>query len=266
MEKIAMDMGATLPLRYPKTKICATYDDMSRESAEQIAATLSEKPNALICLPAGSSAVRTFQLLVEMKNAGAMDFSKARFVQLDEWLDIEDEEQNCSSFLQRHFYGPAGILPKQINSFDVHAADLEAECRRMDRYIADNGPIDFMLLGLGMNGHLGLNEPGLSWDHYTVVVELSEITMTVGQKYFEKGQRLTRGITLGMHHMFDAKKVVLQVGESKKADIVEALYATEPNISLPGTAMKLLKNGLILLDEDAAAKLDHAKVAVLGAL
>ena len=60
--------------------------------------------------------------------------------------------------------------------FDVHATDLEAECKRIDQFIFDNGHIDLMLLGMGMNGHLGLNEPGDNFEDYAKVVQLSETT------------------------------------------------------------------------------------------
>ena len=66
-----------------------------------------------------------------------------------------------------------------------------------------------MLLGLGMNGHLGLNEPGGSFEDYAKVVELSETPMQVGQKYFSGPTKLTRGITLGVHHMYEAKTAAM---------------------------------------------------------
>lgn len=79
----------------------------------------------------------------------------------------------------------------------------------------------------------------------------------MGQKYFEGGQRLSRGITLGMRHMYGAKTVVLQVGGAKKADIVGRMYASEPHTDIPGTVIKLVKDGWVVLDEDAAANIDR---------
>lgn len=264
MEEIAQRLGAVLPERHPKTLVCASYEEMSKTCAQLIQQTLAAKPDALLCLPAGQSAVRTFELLCEMQKLGHLDATRARFVQLDEWLDLPDDRENCAHFMRKTLYAPLGIAPEKIHSFDVHAPDLAAECRHMDDYILREGPIDLMLLGLGMNGHVGLNEPGLSWDNGAVVVDLDETTKQVGQKYFAAGMALTRGITLGMRHVFGAKMVLLQVGERKKAEIVRRVFATAPTINLPGTVVKLHPNALVVLDKDAASEIDTALCCAEG--
>ena len=118
----------------------------------------------------------------------------------------------------------------------------------------DHGGIDVMLLGVGMNGHLGLNEPGGDFSEYAKVVELDPVTMRVGQKYFSSQTRLTRGITLGVHHIFDAKRVILQVGGAHKAEIVERFVRTAPTEDFPATVLKLVEDGVLVVDRDAAAK------------
>lgn len=60
------------------------------------------------------------------------------------------------------------------------------------------------------------------------MVELSGATMNVGQKYFPGPTKLTRGITLGVHHMFEAKQVILQVSGAGKKEIVERMYRSRP--------------------------------------
>ena len=101
-----------------------------------------------------------------LKEKGEIDFSQAEFVALDEWLDLEDERENCTNFLKKHLYGPLGIQPEKMHLFDIHAANFKEECSRIDQIIFSHGGIDLMLLGLGMNGHLGLNEPGGSFEDY----------------------------------------------------------------------------------------------------
>ena len=253
MEEIAQGFGACLPYRFPKTEILPDNDSMSRRCAQLVKECLDKKPDALLCFPAGNTVIRTCEILKEMQDAGEIDFSQAEFVALDEWLDLEDESENCTSFLKKHLYDVLGIRPEKMNLFNIHAEDMEAECKRIDQIIFDHGGIDLMLLGLGMNGHLGLNEPDGDFMDYAKVVELSETTMNVGQKYFSEPMKLTRGITLGVHHMFEAKQVVLQVSGSAKKEIVEKVYKTQPTYKIPGTVMVLLPGGLVVMDEDAAA-------------
>ncbi|MBQ8954021.1 MAG: glucosamine-6-phosphate deaminase [Clostridia bacterium] len=255
MEKTAMARGAVMSLRLPeKIYLEDDYEAMSRRSAELLVDAVNAKPDALICLPAGNTAIRTYEILAEMSAAGKADLSKARFVALDEWLDLEDESENCDAFMRKHFYGPLNIPDDRVKRFDIHAADREKVCRDVDQYIFDHGGIDVMLLGVGMNGHLGLNEPNGDFSNYAKVVDLDPVTMNVGQKYFSGPTRLTRGITLGMHHIFDAKLVILQVTGAHKADIIERFIRTAPTEELPVSVLKLIAHGVLVSDRDAAAK------------
>lgn len=255
MEEIAQELGAKLPIRNPVTEIYPDHDKMSRRCAELVKACLDAKPNSLLCFPAGSTIIHTCELLKEMQIKGEIDFSEAEFVALDEWLDLDEENENCTSFLHRYLYDVLGIKAEKLHLFDIHAEDMDAECKRIDTIIFQHGGIDLMLLGLGMNGHLGLNEPGEHFDSYAKVVNLAETTMEVGQKYFSAPMRLSRGITLGVRHIFETKQVILQVSGQAKQDIVAKMYQYQPTCELPGTVMKLLKNGLVILDEEAAGKL-----------
>jgi glucosamine-6-phosphate isomerase len=259
MESIAESLGAFLMSHYPPTILCKDTNGVAETCAGIICDTLRKNPGALLCLPAGDSAKETYEELIRCVRSGKVNFEKARFVQLDEWLDLDNESENCTAFMQRNFYGPAGIKAEQVSLFDIHNPDLENACNHMDGYIRDAGSIDLMLLGLGMNGHLGLNEPGVNWDNHAVVVDLDPTTQEVGQKYFKNTVKLTRGITLGMWYMFEAKQVVLQVTGAKKAEIIRQVYHSAPSMRLPGTVMQLLgkSQGVVVLDEDAATQLDR---------
>lgn len=238
-----------------RTVLCADAAGLAQTCANMLARAVREKPDALLCLAAGETAVETYALVRELAGTGALDLTATRFVQLDEWLDIEDESQNCGAFLQKHFYGPLGITHERIERFDIHAADLDVECARMDGYLAREGPIDFLLLGVGLNGHLGLNEPGVPWDRGALVAKLDDTTLRVGQKYFEGGQKLSRGITLGMRHLLGARSLVLQASGEKKAEIIRKIYETQPTEDLPATALHRADNAVVVLDRDAASLL-----------
>ncbi|MDD6684053.1 MAG: glucosamine-6-phosphate deaminase [Clostridiales bacterium] len=254
MEKTAMKLGAVMPLRLPKEVFLENdYEAMSRRSAELVCDVIREKPDALVCLPAGNTAIRTYEIMREMAVSGAVDFSRVHFVALDEWLDLEDESENCDAFMRRHFYGPLNIPDEQVTRFDIHASDLQSACKAVDEDIRARGGIDVMLLGLGMNGHLGLNEPNSDFKLYSKVVELDDTTRSVGQKYFSDGMALSRGITLGVHHMFETGKVILQVSGSHKAGILEKVIRSAPTEEIPATVLKLLPHGVIITDRDAAA-------------
>lgn len=248
--------GTPAALLLPKTEICPTDDAMGLRCADMIRDCIVRKPDALICLPAGNTVIGTCQALIRMVQSGELDISRVRFVSLDEWVGLSGEaaREDCTHFLYQHFYGPLNIPKDRLFLFDPNAEDLQAECRRIDDVIFQNGGVDFMLLGLGMNGHLGLNEPGADFHQYSHVTYLSDVTKSVGQKYFSRETALSGGITLGIQHMFDAREVVLQICGSHKQDIVHALYTTPATTDLPGTVFQLLPNGRIIMDEAAAEK------------
>lgn len=237
-----------------KTIMTKDYEEMSQCCADLVGKCLKDKPDSLLCFPAGSTAVRTFEILRERQKTGEIDFSRAKFVALDEWLGLsaEAEEEDCTHFMRKNLYGPLQIPEERLMLFDVHAESMEDECRKIDEYIWDNGGIDFMLLGIGMNGHLGLNEPGSPFDMYTRTVELSETTKNVGQKYFTHKTELTGGITVGIRHMFDTRQVVLQVSGEHKRSIMKELYEGSVTEELPASVFKLLPGGLVVTDEAAA--------------
>ncbi len=107
------------------------------------------------------------------------------------------------------------------------------------------------MVGIGMNGHLGLNEPGTSFDTYAHVSELEEVTASVGQKYFQSETPLTQGITVGLKHFLEAKiAIVIANGEKKKAIIGRVL--DEPvSERLPASALKLHPNSYLWVDREA---------------
>lgn len=253
----ARKAGAQVSAVIPKTEIFPDEAAMSRRCAELIRDCLQQKPDALLCLPAGNTAISTYQELVRMVNSGELDISRARFVSLDEWVGLSGDarEDDCTHFMTRHLYGPLNIPAERMTLFDPCAENLEAECRRIDQVIFENGGVDFMMLGLGMNGHLGLNEPGADFHNYSHVMGLSDVTKSVGQKYFSQQTTLSGGITVGIRHMFEAKQVVLQICGKHKQDIVHRLYTTGVTTDLPGSVFQVLPTGSIILDAEAAEKI-----------
>jgi glucosamine-6-phosphate isomerase len=236
-----------------KQIIYKDYTELSVKTAEMIADTISKKPNALVCFPAGETSVGTFEHLIGLNKAGKLSFKKCRIVGLDEWANIgQMKSENCFSFLKKHLFDQIDYSEKNMCFFDGESSDLSHECKKTDSFIKKYGPIDMILLGAGMNGHLGLNEPGTSFDLYSHIVNLDETTKTVGQKYFSGKVDLTSGITLGIKYFMEAKTVILQLNGTRKAEVVKRLIDSEISPSFPASAIKAHSNSFLLLDREAA--------------
>ena len=239
-----------------KISVYNDYDAMSKAAAELVAQQLAAKPDSVLCFPSGDSPTGTLKYLVEWANEGKIDLSQCFFVGLDEWVGMDENDVgSCKYYLKTNFFSKLNIAPERITMFDAKADDLEAECERMNAFIAGKGGLDIMMVGIGMNGHIGLNEPGTPFDLYAHLSELDPITVQVGQKYFQKETTLTQGITLGLRHFTEAKKAVLIVSGATKAGIMAKSLEGEVNTAVPASIMQNMPNAIILLDKEAASEL-----------
>ena len=231
------------------------FDDYKRQSAavaEEILALIGRKPDALLCLAAGHTSLGVFEILIRECMAGA-DFSRVRMLGLDEWARLgEGDDGSCFTFMHSHLFRPLGLRAGQVVFFNGREKDLDAECQRVQGWLAENGPIDYLLLGMGMNGHLALNEPGTAFAAGVHQTRLDDVTKKVGQKYFQKETALEGGVTLGYAQFADARDVVLAVSGAHKAGIVRRLLKTPPDEALPASFLKTLPRARLYLDASCA--------------
>jgi glucosamine-6-phosphate isomerase len=236
-----------------KTSVYPNFDELSIATAGQIAQIIARKSDALLCFPAGETSLGTFAELVNLHKRGQVTFEHCRIVGLDEWVHLgKMSTENCRHYLANNLLDQIDIKSENIHFFNGEARDLHYECALTDRFIEANGGIDMMLLGVGMNGHVALNEPGTSFDTLSHVVRLHEATVQAAQKYFSTTADLSQGITLGMKHVMGAKTLIVQISGLKKAHVAKRLLETEVTIEFPASIVKQHPNAFLLLDSDAS--------------
>ncbi len=237
-------------------KIFKDNETLSNYMADELMQQLIAKPDSLICFASGNSPKRAAALFVEKAIEKNIDTTQFKFVGLDEWVGVASTTKgSCHHDFKEWIFDPLGIQPNQYHVFDGTTSDLAKACREMDEFIAQNGGIDLMIVGIGMNGHIGFNEPGVDFNQLSHVVPLDEITATVGQQYFEQSMELKYGITLGFQHLLHSQKVYLLANSSKKAEVVKRAIEGEVDRSFPASIMQQHTNGFILIDEAAASLL-----------
>jgi glucosamine-6-phosphate isomerase len=235
-------------------RIFKNYTELSGQVADAILDLVKEKPDAVLCFAAGDTPKLTYAEVVKKATAEKVDFSRCTFVGLDEWVGIPPENQgSCHYFLHHHLFSPLKIALSQIHMFDALTDDLAGECRKMDQVIREKGGIDLMVVGIGMNGHIGFNEPGVSFDLDSHVIELDENTQAVGQKYFSAKMALPKGITLGLKHFSAARKAVLIANGNKKAAIIQKALQAPVSSEVPASIIQQHSNGWAMIDEEAAS-------------
>lgn len=226
-----------------------SYAALSKAVAEAMIAAIKNKKDALICVATGNTPIGAYQQFVLDVQATGLDISKVRFVGLDEWLNLAPENiGTCYQFLHNYLFNPLQIPQHQYKLFNGLAKDMKAECSAMNEYLDLEGPIDLLLLGIGMNGHLGFNEPGTPWHYRSHAINLSETTQVVGQQYFNAPMELKKGITLGPADLVRSKKILLMANGIHKQTIVKRLLEEEPGIDLPASLLKNLNHVHLMTD------------------
>jgi glucosamine-6-phosphate deaminase len=238
-----------------KLSVTKNYDALSKLAADIVVEQVAAKPASILCFPSGDTPTGMFKCLVKYARQGLVNFEQCRFVGLDEWIGLgKDDGGSCGNYLYTNFFSPLNINPSNINLFNGLAEPV-TECQRMNTWLQANGPIDMMIVGVGLNGHIGLNEPGSDFEDEAHISKLSDVTVTTAQKYFSQQTKLTGGITLGLKNFSQAKKPILIASGSKKAPIIANALRGGVRPDIPASIMQQLFYGRVILDEDAASGL-----------
>ncbi len=233
-----------------------SYEEMSRKAVNDLLEILHPTKNPLLCTASGDSPKGMYKELIKQVKEKNIDISSWKFLSLDEWAGMNgNDEGSCRFHLNNDLFEPLNVSETNIIFFDGRVTDTGAECDRIENYIKNHGNIDVAIVGLGTNGHVGMNEPGTPATSRTHVAEIDSTTQAVGQKYFKNEQKLTHGITLGLATLMEVKHIILLVSGSRKAEIVQKILEEEISEQLPASILRRHKNFSVYLDKDASAHL-----------
>ena len=227
------------------------YEEMSITGANILLETIRNKSNASICIATGGSPERMYEIFVNTINEEKIDISNVTFVKLDEWYDAEEYDPfTCNAFIKEKLLDKLYMKPKQVIAFQTKGKDYQEDLDRVQKYLDEN-PLDVMILGLGMNGHLGFNEPAdeLSLDAH--MVQLDAITQT---HEMTMGKVLTRGVTVGMKGIFDAKRVLMLVTGGRKDEAYKYFMSRKVSTRTPASFLWLHPNCTTIIDREKFPK------------
>lgn len=230
---------------------------LSAAAADAVCELLEKKPEALLCVAAGHSSLGLFRELVRRFQENKVDFSRAGFAAMDEWAGMnETTPGSCGDFLEKNFLSQVNFPRERVRLVNGKAGDLQAECAAIKENIEASGGFDLIVLGVGMNGHLALNEPGVDFSLSVHTTVLDSVTQQVGTKYFESAPELTGGVTIGIADIAAAKRAILVVNGEKKSKIVKEILDSPVTNRLPATALKDMPHAAFWCDKEAASLLD----------
>ncbi|MBO4212774.1 MAG: glucosamine-6-phosphate deaminase, partial [Clostridia bacterium] len=177
-----------------------TYEKMSRMAANLISAQIILKPDSVLGLATGSSPIGIYDQLTKWYEKGDLDFAKVRSVNLDEYVGLdENHPQSYRYFMQKNLFDRVNIKRENTYVPNGVAENYDEECRNFDELIRKLGGIDIQLLGIGLDGHVGFNEPSDRFEKSTHIVTLQPSTIKANSRFFESENDVPKqAITLGL--------------------------------------------------------------------
>lgn len=235
-------------------RIFAHASQASRAVARAIARQLTVRPASVLGLPTGRTSVPVYEELVRL----CPDFSRAHTFNLDEFVGLPAQDRRSfRAFMDRHLFGRVDIPASHVHFLDGAASDLDLECARFERAITAAGGIDFLVLGIGANGHIGFNEPGTALFARTHRARLAAATRRDNAGPFAGRPALVprEALSMGVATILAARAIVLVATGRSKARAIKAMLSGRITPSLPASFLQLHHNVRLMLDKAAAERL-----------
>ncbi|MBR5767183.1 MAG: glucosamine-6-phosphate deaminase [Clostridia bacterium] len=241
-----------------KVVVCENYAEMSRKAADIISAQLILKPDSVLGLATGSTPEGLYRELISDYANGKISFAEAKSVNLDEYCGLApNHPQSYAYFMRSRLFDHVDI--KRENTFipDGTDSDYEAETKRYDALIENLGGIDLQLLGIGINGHIGFNEPSDTISLGTRRVALTESTIKANSRFFESEDEVPKyAYSMGCGAILSAKRVLLLASGKNKAEAIRKTVLGEVTPRTPASLLRLVSEKVtVICDKEAGALL-----------
>ena len=232
---------------------------VAQEIADLIKKKAAEGNHCVLGMATGSTPKTLYTELVRMHREEGLSFKNVISFNLDEYFPMKpDAPQSYHTFMHKQLFDHVDIPKENIHIPDgtidkslaaSYAASYEAK-------IVAAGGIDFQILGIGLNGHIGFNEPGSSRNSGTRIIALDNSTRLANAYEFDSIADVPRlALTMGIASILTSKKIALLAFGESKANIIKESVEGQITDSIPATFLQEHPNCVFHLDEASASKL-----------
>ena len=216
-----------------KIFIFESKEELGKALGHEFTELVKENPHAILGLATGSSPLETYQAIAEEAKEEGISFAEVQSFNLDEYLSCPLEDQTYRYFTNENLFSKIDIQAKNTHFPSV------SELGGYDKEIEEAGGVDFQLLGIGRNGHIGFNEPGTDFHSLTHVVDLTDSTREANARFFHNDKNLvpTQAVTMGIGTIKKSRRIALIANGVDKAEAIAKLYREEEDPSFPATAL-----------------------------
>lgn len=234
--------------------------EVAEEAAKLIIEAWEKKPDLVLGLAAGRTPLDLYKSLIRAYQEKKIDFSRVRVFSLDEFAGLGyDHPLSFAFYFRKNLFDLVNLRPENIFLLDGQAENIEAHCRWYEEMISQVGGIDIQILGIGLNGHIGYNEPGSSFGSRTRLQVLTPETRARERASFDASGEDPPcfALTLGLATILEAKNIFLLATGEEKAQIIREALEGPITISVPASCLQLHPSVFALLDEPASSRLER---------
>jgi glucosamine-6-phosphate deaminase len=226
-------------------------------AARFIAKEIRKNPHIVLGLATGRTMEAFYQHLVKEHEENGLDFSLCRTFNLDEYVGLApDNKYSYRYYMNEHLFNKVNIDLRNTHIPNGIAEDLNAECDLYEKRIKQCGGIDFQLLGLGIIGHIGFNEPLSALQSRTRQKALTPHTIAQNSPLFDNPADMPkRAITMGIGTILESKNALMVVTGEEKSKILAAAVEGPLSSMVSASALQLHPHCVVIVDEDAAKDL-----------
>lgn len=232
---------------------------IAREIAELIRKKAAEGSHCVLGMATGSTPKTLYAELVRMHKEEGLSFRNVISFNLDEYFPMKpDAPQSYHTFMQKQLFDHVDILPENIHIPDgtIEKSAAMEYAAAYEASIEAAGGIDYQILGIGLNGHIGFNEPGSSRNAGTRIIALDNSTRLANAYEFSSIADVPRlALTMGISNILGSRKIVLLAFGESKASIIKASIEGQITDNIPATFLQEHPNCVFHLDEASASKL-----------
>lgn len=240
-----------------KITIAKTEEEFDRIAAWRIIAQMLKKNNAVIGLSTGQTTYGMHAVVSKIFQQYPFDVSNITLFNVDELTNLPREYAgSCYTMILNQLAGPLGIPEENFIMPPTISNDFENECRIFEARLAERGGADLQMLGIGMNGHIGINQPGTPFESETWVSPMDpDFEARVRRETQVPESTVLGGLTRGIRNIMHTRKLILIAKGEHKAEIIEKAILGPVTTDIPASVVQLHPNCEILLDAAAAARL-----------
>lgn len=227
-----------------------TVEKASAFVANQIISLVNSKPNCVLGLATGSTPLKVYKYLIEDHKKNKTNYQDVITFNLDEYVGLDKKyaDKSYHYFMNKYLFSKINI-----NLNNTYFPD-EKNPKKYDTLIKSKDGIDFQILGIGVNGHIGFNEPPADLNSKTRIVELADTTIKSNSRFFKHESDVpTHAVSMGLWSILQAKQIVLMAFGKSKKNVIKKLYdLDEFDYNLPASALIKKNNILIVVDQESS--------------